>query len=53
MMIYTYKFLPKPSGGEQYILRKEDNAIIPPDTANVDYEAYLEWAKSNTTEAAD
>ena len=52
-MNYTYKFLPKSSSGEQYILRKEDFSIIPPDEFNVDYVAYLEWAKSNTTEAAD
>ncbi len=52
-MNYTYKFLPTGSGGQQCILRKEDNAIIPPDEFNADYVAYLEWAKSNTTEAAD
>ena len=27
--------------------------IIPFDEANTDYQAYLEWAKTNTAEAAD
>ena len=35
------------------ILRKEDNAFIPFDEANTDYQEYLEWAKTNTAEAAD
>ena len=26
---------------------------IPMDSANTDYQAYLEWAKTNTAEAAD
>jgi len=35
------------------ILRKEDGAIIPKDTANTDYQQYLEWvAAGNTAEAA-
>lgn len=42
--------------GEIYsnlILRKEDNAFIPFDEANTDYQEYLEWAKTNTPEEAD
>ena len=36
------------------ILRKEDNAFIPFDEANTDYQEYLEWvAEGNTAEAAD
>ena len=35
------------------ILRKSDNATIPFDEANIDYQEYLEWAKTNTAEAAD
>jgi len=36
------------------ILRKEDNAFIPFDEANTDYQEYLEWvAEGNTPEAAD
>jgi hypothetical protein len=35
------------------ILRLTDNAFIPPDPANVDYAAYLEWlAAGNTPEPA-
>ena len=26
---------------------------IPPDPDNIDYQEYLEWAKTNTAEAAD
>ena len=36
------------------ILRKEDNAFIPFDEENTDYQEYLEWvAEGNTAEAAD
>ena len=35
------------------IIRKTDNAAIPKDPANKDYQEYLEWAKTNTAEAAD
>jgi hypothetical protein len=35
------------------ILRIADNAFIPPDPANTDYAAYLEWvAAGNTSEPA-
>jgi hypothetical protein len=35
------------------ILRLADNAFIPPDPANTDYAAYLEWlAAGNTPEPA-
>lgn len=35
------------------ILRLEDNAFIPPDPANTDYAAYLEWvAAGNQPEPA-
>ena len=56
-MNYTYKklidfFTKKESTNE--ILRKEDNAVIPIDEANSDYQAYLLWvAEGNTAEAAD
>ena len=33
--------------------RKSDGAYIPKDEGNIDYQAYLEWAKTNTPEAAD
>ena len=38
------------------ILKAEPNNIrlqIPYDEANTDYQQYLEWAKTNTAEAAD
>ena len=36
------------------ILRKEDNAVIPFDEANTDYQEYKLWlADGNTPEAAD
>ena len=36
------------------VQRKVDNAFIPFDPANTDYQDYLEWvAKGNTAEAAD
>ena len=37
----------------EFILRKEDNAWIPKVADNTDYQLYLEWAKTNTAEAAD
>jgi len=51
----TYKLPGKDSAGEeiQCIIRKSDGASIPKDTNNKDYQEYLEWAKTNTAEAAD
>ena len=54
-MTYTYKKIKNPIG-EVYsdlILRKEDNAFIPFDEANTDYQNYLAWvAEGNTAEDA-
>ena len=59
-MAYTYKLLgnhTEPSVVGQpieFILRKEDNAWIPKDEENTDYQTYLAWvAEGNTAEAAD
>jgi len=55
-MTYTYKYLKNSLHGNQLniILRKEDNACIPMDSGNRDYQEYLEWvAAGNTAEAAD
>jgi hypothetical protein len=38
---------------DNIIIRTTDNAAIPKDEANTDYQEYLEWAKSNTPEEAD
>ena len=41
-------------GNVTTIQRLSDNAFIPFDPANVDYQAYLEWlAEGNVPEAAD
>jgi hypothetical protein len=60
-MTYTYKLLANNTDPitaktteSTCILRKEDNAFIPKDETNTDYQKYLEWvAKGNTAEAAD
>ena len=61
-MTYTYKLITDPTlvkmGASDteasVILRKEDNAFIPKDSENRDYQAYLAWvADGNTPEAAD
>ena len=56
----TYKLLKErdnPTGKESeapVILRKTDGAFIPKDSANTDYQEYLEWVEEgNTAEAAD
>ena len=54
-----YKLLPKqqtPNGlkDADTILRTADNAFIPFDPDNTDYQAYLKWvAKGNTPEPAE
>ena len=56
-MNYTYKLIKYTSLYEcepHAVLRKEDNAFIPFDEGNTDYQAYLAWvAEGNTAEAAD
>jgi hypothetical protein len=39
---------------DKMVLRKADNAYIPADPANTDYQEYLEWvAEGNTPEEAE
>ena len=55
-MTYTYKKLKTAQGEDdlESIKRIEDNAFIPFDPANTDYQAYLDWvAEGNTPEPAD
>tara|TARA_R100000234_G_scaffold80502_1_gene50508 strand:+ start:1071 stop:1229 length:159 start_codon:yes stop_codon:yes gene_type:complete len=51
----NYKLLKDFNGNPiNVIKRTTDNALIPFDEANTDYQEYLEWvAKGNTAEAAD
>ena len=52
-MTYTYRVFTH-TDGSKTIQRKEDNAFIPADEQNTDYQEYLEWvAEGNTAEAAD
>ena len=51
-----YRKLNNSNGSEntEQILRIEDNAFIPKDEANTDYQEYLEWvAEGNTPDPAD
>ena len=43
-----YKLVNLPFGG-QSVLRIEDNAFIPFDEANTDYQAYLKWVEEGNT----
>jgi hypothetical protein len=49
-----YKLLPKPTEGYQNVLRLSDNASIPFDPDNTDYQAYLAWcALGNVADPAE
>ena len=50
----SYKLIKAPDGTQiPTVIRKSDGAAIPFDSDNTDYQAYLEWAKTNTPEEAD
>ena len=51
-----YKFVKSPYTGENVGVKKQTGNMvsqIPFDESNTDYQEYLEWAKTNTAEAAD
>ena len=50
-----YKLFKNIDGIEICVLRKKNGTImsIPFDEENIDYQEYLEWAKTNTAEPAD
>ena len=53
-MTINYKFIKDFTGENVSVQRSTDNAYIPFDEENRDYQEYLKWvAKGNTTEAAD
>jgi len=52
----SYKLIKNPITGatNEVVKRISDNAFIPFDNDNMDYQAYLAWvAEGNTAEAAD
>ena len=55
-MTISYKLYPDVDGVAKKAIQKTEGDIIssiPFDEANTDYQEYLEWAKTNTPEAAD
>ena len=52
-----YKLVKNPFSNEEESVKIVDadsnTKFIPIDEANTDYQKYLEWAKTNTAEAAD
>ena len=60
MATYTYKLvnvadlITGETKEDDVIIRSPDNAAVPKDNSNIDYQKYLEWvAEGNTPEAAD
>jgi hypothetical protein len=44
-----YKLTNNPYGGTQVVQRLADNAFIPFDPDNTDYQAYLRWLEEGNT----
>ena len=52
--MYKFTYSVDPSCRPNFIIRISDNACIPFDPANTDYQEYLQWlAEGNTPEPAD
>ncbi len=49
----TYKLIKDPIDNTVRSVLKDSGYFVPFDPANSDYQEYLEWAKTNTAEAAD
>ncbi len=52
----NYKLVNSSFTGKLQNIKRTDvtpHLFIPLDEANIDYQKYLEWAKTNTAEAAD
>ena len=56
-MSITYKFFKNTADGENVSVEKSIDGVcvlaIPLDINNIDYQEYLEWAKTNTADPAD
>ena len=48
-----YKLVNHPMTAQLVNIKTADNRFIPIDEDNMDYQEYIEWAKTNTAEAAD
>lgn len=48
-----YKLVNDPISGQLLNIRTADERFIPIAEDNIDYQEYLQWAKTNTAEPAD